>query len=141
MQGRNWISGVLQYTNNCIWALTAFEAAYKPSESPFQRLRSELKESKKEDVCFTNPTHELPEWAARFSSTEAAGPLVNNVAIAKGLTGKYPPTDPSYAAFLWFAFTPPNKQADGTNQMLLQIWDDGNPVSARFRRAQMDPIF
>ena len=122
-------------TNNCIWALTAFEAAYKPSESPFQHLRSELKESKKEDVYFTNPPLKLPEWAARYSSKEAAGPSVNNVATATGLTGKYPPMDPFYTAFLWFAFTPPSQQADGTNQMLLQIWDEGNPFSARFRRA------
>jgi hypothetical protein len=123
-------------TNNCIWALTAFEAAYKRSESPFQRLRSELKESKKDDVYFTNPTLKLPEWAAQFSSKEAAGHSVHNVAIATGLTGKYPPMDPSYAAFLWFAFTPPTKQADGTNHMLLQIWDEGNPHRARFRRAR-----
>jgi hypothetical protein len=119
-------------TNNCIWALTAFEAAYKPSDSPFQGLRSELKESKRADVYFTNRTLKLPERAAPYSARHS----VSNVAIATGLTGKYPPMDPSYAAFLWFAFTPPSKQADGTNQMLLQIWDDGNPNRARFRAAR-----
>ena len=55
-------------TNNCIWSLTAFEAAYKPSDSPFQDLRSELKNSMRGDVYFTNAPPKLPGWAARSSS-------------------------------------------------------------------------
>ena len=123
------------YTNDSIWAVTALAPAYNPSESPFQRLRSELKESKKEDVFFTNASFKFPELESRSRTTAKSERSVNNVAIAKGLTSKYPPMDPSYAAFFWFAFTPPCKRDDGTNQMLLQIWDEGNPLSARFRRA------
>ena len=123
-------------TNNCIWSLTAFEAAYKPSDSPFQDLRSELKNSMRGDVYFTNAPPKLPGWAARSSSKATSGHPVNNAAIASVLNGKYPPMDPSYAGFLWFAFTPPSAQGDGTNQMLLEIWDEGNPHQARFRRAR-----
>jgi hypothetical protein len=143
-------------TNNCIWSLTTFEVAYRPSESPFQNLRRELKRSRKDDVFFTNTPIRLPDWAPLhlrralgrslkdddFTNTSEAtsGPVVTNAAIATGLTGRYPPMDPSYAAFLWFAFTPPIEQRDGTNGMLLQIWDDGNILSARFRHAKWKPF-
>jgi hypothetical protein len=122
-------------TNNCIWLLSAFEAAYRPSESPFQNLRRELKRSLKDDVYFSNAPPKLPGWAARSSSKATSGHSVNNVAIATVLNGKYPPMDPYYAGFLWFAFTSPSAQGDGTNQMLLEIWDEGHPNRARFRRA------
>ena len=123
-------------TNNCIWALTAFEAAFKPSDSPFNKLRSALKKSKKDDVYFTNATLKLPDEATGSASKATSVDSAKNVAIATILSGKYPPMDSSYAAFLWFAFTPPSMQTDGTNQMLLQIWDDGNPRNSRFRRAK-----
>ncbi len=123
-------------TNNCIWSLTAFEAAYKPSDSPFQDLRGELKNSMKGDVYFTNASPRLPAWAARSSSKAPSGHSVRNVAIATLLNGQYPPMDPSYAGLLWFAFTPPSAQGDGTNQMLPEIWDEGNPHRIRFRRAR-----
>ena len=122
-------------TNNCIWFLTGFEAAYKPSKSPFQQLRAELKESKKEDVYFVNPVLPLPP-ALRSRLDGASQEPAQNAAVARVLRGQYPPVDSSYSAFLWFAFTPPSRQTDGTNQMLLQIWDDGNSLSARFRRAK-----
>jgi hypothetical protein len=118
-------------TNNCIWFLTAFEPAYRPSESPFQKLRAELKESKKDDVYFINPPHQLPPGITSRSGGASQEPP-SNAAVATVLSVKYPPMDPSYAAFLWFAFTPPSEQRDGRNGMLLQIWDDGNPHSARF---------
>jgi hypothetical protein len=122
-------------TNNCIWFLTGFEAAYKPSRSPFQQLRAELKESKKEDVYFVNPVLPLPP-ALRSRLDGASQEPAQNAAVATVLRGQYAPMDSSYSAFLWFAFTPPSRQTDGTNQMLLQIWDDGNSLSARFRRAK-----
>ena len=125
-------------TNNCIWLLTAFEAAYKPSESPFQKLRAELKETRKEDVYFTNPpppTLPLPR-GVRARSSGASQEAPPNVAIATVLRGQYPPAESSYAAFLWFAFSPPSVQREGTNQMLLQAWDDSHIHSACFRRAR-----
>jgi hypothetical protein len=55
--------------------------------------------------------------------------------MATVLRGKYPPAESSYAAFLLFAFSPPSVQREGTNQMLLQAWDDSHTHSACFRRA------
>jgi hypothetical protein len=124
-------------TNNCIWFLTGFEAAYKPSESPFRQLRAELKVSKKDDVYFTNPPPPaLPLLRGVTSrSGGATQEPMSNVAFATVLRGKYPPAESSYAAFLWFAFSPPNVEREGTNQMLLQAWDDSHIHSACFRRA------
>lgn len=87
-------------TNNCIWSLTAFEAAYKASDSPFQDLRGELKNSMKGDVYFTNAPPRLPDRVAGSSSKAASGHAVHNVAIATVLNGNYPPMNPSYAGFL-----------------------------------------
>ncbi|HOX59040.1 MAG TPA: hypothetical protein P5205_17995 [Candidatus Paceibacterota bacterium] len=124
-------------TNNCIWFLTGFAAAWRPSESPFQHLRTELKNSKKDDVYFTNPSHSAPELLPGLKppSGQAAQETVPNVAIATVLRGKYPPAEPSYAAFLWFAFSPPSVERDATNQMLLQVWDDSHNRTACFRHA------
>ena len=135
------------FTDDYVMRVTGLNAAYKSSESPFQSLRSELKESKKQDVYFTNNSHRV---AATYSNLFSASTQpkrttiqnkktnvmqADNVAVAVAIKGKYPPVDPSYVAFLWFAFTTPNEQDDGTNKMLLQIWDDGNPQKNRFRRA------
>lgn len=135
-------------TNGYVLSVSALESAYKSSESPFGSLRSQLKESKNDDVFFSNTTFRLPEafpipyWHPLDSSVKPKPPKssnssqVDNVAVANIFLGKCPPTDPSYGSFLWFAFTPPTEQIDGTNRMLLQIWDDGNPTRNRFRRAR-----
>ncbi len=123
--------------NDCVVSLTAFDSAYKSSESPFQKLRAQLMESNKDDVYFTNPPLVIPAAFSNVVRTTIPDPSnsVGNVAVARVVSGKNPPVDSSYAAFLWFAFTPPNVQIDGTNKMLLQIWDDGNPLKTRLRRA------
>jgi hypothetical protein len=122
---------------DCVVSLTAFDSAYKSSESPFQKLRAQLMESNKDDVYFTNPPFVIPAAISNVFRTTIPDPSnsVGNVAVARVVSGKTPPVDSSYAAFLWFAFTPPNVQIDGTNKMLLQIWDDGNPLQTRLRRA------
>ncbi|MBP9899839.1 MAG: hypothetical protein IT579_24085 [Verrucomicrobia subdivision 3 bacterium] len=134
-------------TNDCILMVTGLESAYKSSESPFQSLRTKLKESKKDDVYFATANPKIQtaipnsfSGSAAFkkmpvTSEKATANLVDNVAIADVLQSKYPRVDPSYVAFLCFAFTPPNEQKDGTNKMLLQIWDDGNRQKTRFRHA------
>ena len=124
-------------TNNCIWFLTAFEPAYRPSESPFQKLRAELRVSKKDDVYFTNPPPPTLPLLRGVNSRSggASQEPPSNVAFATVLRGKYPPAESSYAAFLWFAFSPPSVEREGTNQMLLQAWDDSHVHSACFRRA------
>lgn len=132
-------------TNDSVFKLTVLESAYRSSESPFGSLQAELKKAKREDVYFTN-TSRIEVYSSSNSSLihgrstnapvgmEAAN-HIHNVAVAVEAKGKFPPVDSSYVATLWFAFTPPNGQMDGTNKMLLQIWDDGNPQKTRFRRA------
>src|ERR1043166_1254443 len=121
-------------TNDSVLTVTALEPAYKSAESPFQALRDELKKSRKDDVYFTNAPFQLPAAISNLLSPPASSgkrvtPRANNVAVAVAMKGKYPPVDPSYVAFLWFAFMPPDERDDGTNKMLLQVWDDGNPSS------------
>lgn len=128
-------------TNDSVLTVTALEPAYKSAESPFQALRDELKKSRKDDVYFTNAPFQLPAAISNLLSPPASSgkrvtPRANNVAVAVAMKGKYPPVDPSYVAFLWFAFMPPDERDDGTNKMLLQVWDDGNPQKTRFRRAK-----
>jgi RNA polymerase sigma factor (sigma-70 family) len=124
-------------TKDCVVSLTALDSAYKSSESPFQKLRAQLMESNKDDVYFTNPPFVIPAAISNVFRTTVPNPSnsVGNVAVARVVSGKNPPVDSSYAAFLWFAFSPPRVQIDGTNKLLLQIWDDGNPLKARLRRA------
>jgi RNA polymerase sigma factor (sigma-70 family) len=118
-------------TNGSVLKLTGLESPYP--ESQFQALRTELKLSKKDDVFFPNVPVTIPPQlsnSVRLGRSKSRD-SVNNVAVATFLKGKYPPADPSYAALLWFAFTPPST----TNGLLPEIWDDGNPKSFRFRRA------
>ena len=125
-------------TNDSILRITTFASAYDPAESPFHGLRDELKKSRADDVFFDNPPSAPPPAVA--PPANAGTNRMNNVAVAVTTKGKYPPVDPSYVAFLWFAFTPPAEKLDGTNRMLLQVWDDGNPGKTRFRRARWDQI-
>jgi hypothetical protein len=134
-------------TNDSVLMVTALESAYKRSESPFQTLRAELKESKKEDVYFTAPhIGTAPNYSDLFpnrapfrepptSAGKAATNSMDNIATAVVLKGKYPPSDPSYTALLMFAFTPPDEQNGAGNKLLIQTWDDGNPRKTRFRMA------
>lgn len=125
-------------TNDSILMVTAFGSAYKRAESPFGSLRAALKESRKDDVYFSNPPPARTLFSNVPSATIASGQSANvsNVAVAVVLKGKYPQVDQSYVALLRFAFTPPEEEKDGDNRMLPQIWDDGSPRSTRFRRAQ-----
>jgi hypothetical protein len=131
-------------TNDSVFALTAFQTAMQEAESPFSDLRAKLIETYTEAVFFTNPPPpQMPEeLARRFAASEPvqlnAKPFssqANNVAIATIGKGNFPPVSPSHIGFLWFAFTPPKGQQNGTKQLLLQIWDDGNPTKRRFRQA------
>lgn len=131
-------------TNDFVMKVTGFDAAYKSSESPFQELRRELRKSHPAVVFFTNPPAPAKPSAlsnAVFQldkskhSTTTNSNQSDNVATAVVLQGEYPPVDQSYAAFVWFAFTPPKPLAVVPEKMLLQIWDDGNPDKNRFRRA------
>ena len=134
-------------TNDFVLRVTALKSAYNMSASSFEALRAELKATKKDDVYFANaPTRipatflnrrQPPDASSRkaIPAERAATNRADNVAVAVALKGKYPVVDPSCAAFLWFAFTPPTSQSDGASKMLLQTWDDGNPTRNRFRRA------
>jgi hypothetical protein len=91
-------------------------------------------------VYFPNPPFQFPPQPSKLTPHPADGSphptnKIDNAAVAVAHNGIYPPVDQSYVAFLWFAFTPPIPQHDGTNEMLLQIWDDGNRLIRRFRRA------
>jgi hypothetical protein len=132
-------------TNDSVFALTAFQTAMQKAESPFSDLRAKLIETYTEAVFFTNPPPpQMPEELARqFAPSEPtklnAKPFssqANNVAIATIGKGNFPPVASSHIGFLWFAFTPPRVQQDGTNQLLFQVWDDGNPTKRRFRQAR-----
>ena len=135
---------------NSVLLVSALEAAYNSSESPFKVLRNQLKESKKVDLEFRN--HPLPTPSELYDlMTASAGKSprqpavspkvtttnrINNVAVAVALASKYPPMDPSFTALLWFAFTPPEPRTDGTHKLLPQIWDDGSRPNIPFRRAE-----
>lgn len=144
-------------TNDSIILLTGFASAYKSAESPFQALRPTLKNLIENDSLSANKSpsplpalsnaltsEKSPETAAIVSNllsslgktvgtNRVASNHINNVAEAVAVKGTYPPSDPSYVALVWFALTPPNI---GPDKMLLQIWDDGNRRSTRFRRAK-----
>lgn len=120
-------------SNDSVLHMMVTAAGYKPSESPFGSLRTELKESEKEAVYFERDQHgnknnSAPARAATTNRTDS-------VASACVYAGRYPPVDPSEIALLWFAFTPPSPQADGAEKMLLQTWDAGHRESRRFWRA------
>jgi hypothetical protein len=131
-------------TNDFVLKVTGFDAAYHASASPFQDLRRELQESHRAEVCFTN----LPPLAMQADYVKAFAPprapdqsnsnsaRSDNIATAFVINGSYPPADQSYAAFVWFAFTPPSPLTNNSDRMLLQNWDDGNRLNNRFRRAR-----
>jgi hypothetical protein len=137
-------------TSDSMLELTVLARGYDPGDSPFPELRAYLKEAKKEEVFFTSADARLREAmvtsyyaehflhghrsAARGRTTTASN--INNVAVAVARRGGPPPADETFGAFLCFAFTPPSPRSDGTNQMLPQIWDDGNSRATRFRRAK-----
>jgi hypothetical protein len=131
-------------TNDFVLNVTGFDAAYRASESPFQDLRREIQESHPAEVFFTNPPPPaMPaDYAKLFSPSNARdqsnsnSARSDNIATAFVINGSYPPADQSYAAFVWFAFTPPSPLTNNSDRMLLQNWDDGNRLNNRFRRAR-----
>ena len=120
-------------SNDSVIYMIVAAAGYKPSESPFGNLRTELQESEKEAVLFMRDQHSKKNDSA--PARVAPPNRSDSVAFARVYTGRYPPVDPSEIALLWFAFTPPCPQADGAENMLLQTWDDGHQDSRCFRRA------
>jgi len=132
-------------TNDSVLSLSAFEPPSRPVQPLFQNLRSVLKETKKDDVYFSNAPPDLSiieairsRRAGRSGASLSESVHTNrpaNVAIAITRRGNYPMVDMSSIALLWFAFTPPSSEAVTGDKMLLQIWDDGNPTKNRFRRA------
>jgi hypothetical protein len=133
-------------TNDSVLVVTAFKPAYNRSQSAFEGLRALLKESNKDEVYFAQTQHPastvysdlLPPATAGSETTRPKGKTakrIDNVAVATAVKGKYPPADPSYTSFVWFALTTPPSENGSLNGMLLQVWDDGNPHATRFRRA------
>lgn len=132
-------------TNGFVLCVKALEFAYNRADSPFQTLRAELKQSKPDEVSFKSPppsavsavvSNYLRQWSpGETKITNRA----DNIAVATVFKGDYPPADPSYAALLRFVFRTPDPLSDGANELLPQIWDDGNSEKIRFRRARWRP--
>ncbi len=128
--------------DDCVLMVTAFADPLQPAEPRLEALRAQLRRSSRDEVRSASSTVAVPGVLSNILRRAAASAklnrtnTVNNAAIARAKRGKYPSVDPSFVAFLWFAFTPPSEEADGTSRMLLQIWDDGNPLEDRFRDAE-----
>jgi hypothetical protein len=128
--------------------LTGFPQSRGLVPSPFDRLRAEVQVLKKDEINFSNPPVVIPPAIARFlkpapGTNAASGPTIAGktaanagdiLAEAAVFKGAFPPADPSYVGLLRFAFVPPGP---GSPQDLLpQVWDDGNPRQVRFRYAR-----
>lgn len=141
-QGGIGFHEVFHDEDDSIISLTMLGSAYDGAESPFRDLRENLNKLMADDPLFTNSSQKQIVASPLVASTGKAGQLtplvkpIGNVATARVIKSDFPPVDPTSVALIWFGFTPPRLQTFGTNEMLLQIWDDGSAPKSRFRQAR-----
>jgi len=151
-------NGIVYYdtwltSNCCVIAVTALAPVNTSAESPLQKMRRDLLQTRQDDIAFASESLPVDEITSslvartggravfRLPSTVSPQDAlirtnrVGNTSITRLTSGAFPSPDPSFASVLCFVFTPPTVLTEGKDRFLPQMWDDGSAPLIRFRAA------